>query len=114
MAEFEQIKAQAEATVKRFEQMSAEVGADAVEMYSEDRLLRVRLDANGNVEEIAIEELAMRNKQMLGRMMVALIAEARVEHAERQAEMARRMIGDKFDIDAIMSRFAPKDGGPRA
>jgi DNA-binding protein YbaB len=112
MAEFEQLKAQAEATVRRFQDMDAELGG-GVEVHSEDGLLRVKLDANGNVDEIGINEAAMRNRQTLGYAMVALIAEARMEHTQRQAEMARRMIGDKFDIDAIMAQYAPKGGGPR-
>jgi DNA-binding protein YbaB len=110
VAEFERLKAEAEATVRRFDEMAAEFGTDAVEVYSEDRLLRVTLDANGNVDRIGVEEAAMRSRQTLGRAMVLLIAEARAEHQRRTTEMARRMLGDRFDLDAIMARYTPKQG----
>lgn len=108
VAEFERLKAETEATTRRFDEMAAEFGTDAVEVYSEDRQLRVKLDANGNVDEIGIEETAMRGRQTLGRAMVLLIAEARAEHQRRTTEMARRMLGDRFDLDAIMARYTPR------
>jgi len=107
MAQFAQIKAEAEATVQKYEDLSAEFGVDAVEVHSEDGLLRVKLDANGQVEEIGVNEAAMRFRQSLGPSMVGLIATAREEYALKTTEMARRMIGDKLDVDAILNQFRP-------
>jgi DNA-binding protein YbaB len=113
MAEFERMRSEAEATLRRYEEVSAELGADAVEVFSEDGLLRVKLDPNGKVDEIGVNEAAMRYRQSLGPAMVALIRQARDEYALKAAEMARRLIGDKIDVDAILSQYLPRDGqGP--
>ncbi len=116
MAEFERMRSEAEATLRRYEEVSAEFGADAVEVFSEDGLLRVKLDANGKVDEIGVNEAAMRYRQSLGPSIVALIRQARDEYALKAADMARRLIGDKIDVDAILSQYLPKNGqgpGPR-
>lgn len=113
MAEFERMRSEAEATLRRYEEVSAELGADAVEVFSEDGLLRVKLDPNGKVAEIGVNEAAMRYRQSLGPAMVALIRQARDEYALKAAEMARRLLGDKIDVDAILSQYLPKNNqGP--
>ncbi|GAA2291050.1 hypothetical protein GCM10009853_053500 [Glycomyces scopariae] len=113
MAEFERMRSEAEATLRKYEEVSAELGADAIEVVSEDGLLSVRLDANGKVDAIVINEGAMRFRQSLGPATVALIRRAREAYAAKTAEMARRLIGDKIDVDAVLAQYLPKDGqGP--
>ncbi|RRS02168.1 YbaB/EbfC family nucleoid-associated protein [Glycomyces terrestris] len=113
MAEFERMRSEAEATLEKYKEVSAELGADAVEVVSEDGLLTVRLDPNGKVDAIVVNEAAMRYRQSLGPAMVALIRQARDAYALKSAEMARRLLGDKIDVDAILSQYLPKDGqGP--
>lgn len=110
-----QMQRDAEATLRKFDELSAEFGADAVEVVSDDGLLRVRLDKSGAVDEIEINEAAMRFRQSLGPAMVALIKQARNEFALKSAEMARRMLGDRMDVDAILSQYLPpehRDGRP--
>jgi DNA-binding protein YbaB len=113
MAEFERMRSEAEANLKKYEEVSAELGADSIEVISEDGLLSVKLDANGKVDEIRINEAAMRFRHALGPATVALIRRAREAYALKTAEMARRLIGDKIDVDAVLSQYLPKDGqGP--
>jgi DNA-binding protein YbaB len=104
-----QMQRDAEATLRRYDELSAEFGADAVEVRSDDGLLRVKLDRNGAVDEIEVGEAAMRFRQSLGAAMVALIAQARSEYALKSAEMARRMLGGRIDVDAILSPYLPRE-----
>ncbi|PRY61252.1 MULTISPECIES: YbaB/EbfC family nucleoid-associated protein [Glycomyces] len=107
MEQFERMRSEAEATLARYEEVSAEFGADAVEVASDDGLLHVKLDANGKVDEITVNEAAMRYRQSLGPNLVALIRQARDEYALKSAEMARRLLGDRMDVDAILGRYLP-------
>jgi DNA-binding protein YbaB len=107
MEQFEKMRSEAEATLAKYEEVSAEFGADAVEAVSEDGLLRVRLDANGKVDEITVNEAAMRYRQSLGPNIIALIREARDEYALKAADMARRLLGDRMDVDAILGQYLP-------
>jgi DNA-binding protein YbaB len=105
-----QMQRDAEATLRKYDELSAEFGADAVEVFSDDGLLRVKLDGNGAVDEIEVNEAAMRFRQSLGPSMVALIAQARSEYALKSAEMARRMLGGRIDVDSILSQYLPREG----
>jgi len=118
MEQLAQMQRDAEETIRKYDELSAEFGTDAVEVFSDDGMLRVKLDKNGAVDEVGINEAVMRFKQSLGPSIVALMAQARAEYALKSAEMARRMLGDKIDVDAILSRYLPRGGsggtpGPR-
>ena len=110
MEQLAQMQRDAEATLRKYDELSAEFGADAVEVFSDDGLLRVKLDRDGVVDEIEVNEAAMRFRQSLGPAMVALIAQARADYALKSAEMARQMLGDRIDVDAILSQYLPRDG----
>lgn len=109
MRELARMRTEAEETVAAYDRLSAEFGSDAVEAVSEDGLIRVRLDPQGKVAEIAVSEAAMRHRQTLGPAMVAVIAQARGEYAARTAEMARRLLAGRVDVDALIARYRPPD-----
>ncbi|HEU5127814.1 MAG TPA: YbaB/EbfC family nucleoid-associated protein [Glycomyces sp.] len=114
MARLEQMQREAEATMRKYEELRAEMGADAVEAYSEDGLVRVRLDADGKVAEIHIDESAMRQRQSLGRVVHAVIDEAVATHAVKMADMAQALVGDKIDVMALMNEHMPPEMRERA
>ncbi|WP_100448887.1 YbaB/EbfC family nucleoid-associated protein [Glycomyces xiaoerkulensis] len=110
----QRMQSEAEETLRRFDEMNSELGADAVEVFSEDGLVRVKLDANGRVDEVGIDEAAMRQRQTLGNTIVELIREASATYGLRMAEMAQSLAGDKVDVSAIMDRYMPQDMRDRA
>src|SRR5690606_22273730 len=89
MARLERMQAEAEETIRRFDEMSAQLGADAVEVCSEDGLVRVKLDSEGRVDEINIDERAMRQRQTLGPVIIDLIREATAAYGLKMAELAQ-------------------------
>ncbi|WP_026928504.1 YbaB/EbfC family nucleoid-associated protein [Glycomyces tenuis] len=114
MARLERMQAEAEETIRRFDEMSAQLGADAVEVYSEDGLVRVKLDSDGKVDEIGIDEHAMRQRQTLAPTIIALIREATAAYGLKMAELAQAVAGDKIDVDGLMRRYMPDDVRERA
>lgn len=107
MARLDQMREQAQATLARFDEMKAKLGAEAVEVYSEDGLLKVKLDGEGNVAEIRIDEYAMRMRQSLGPAIIALIGEAKATFGVKSAELAQAVVGDQFDVMGMLSRDMP-------
>lgn len=114
MARLERMREQAEATLARFDDMKAQLGAEAVEVYSEDGLLKVKLDGEGNVAEIRIDEYAMRMRQSLGPAIVALIGEAKATFGVKSAELAQAVVGDRFDLMGMLSQHMPPHMQDRA
>jgi DNA-binding protein YbaB len=114
MARLERMQAEAEETIRRFDEMSAQLGADAVEVCSEDGLVRVKLDSEGRVDEINIDERAMRQRQTLGPVIIDLIREATAAYGLKMAELAQAIAGDKIDVNAMMRRYMPDDVRERA
>jgi DNA-binding protein YbaB len=114
MRQFEQIKADAEATKRRYDELSAELGLATVEAFSDDGLVRVRLDANGRVDKVVIDELGMRHRQALGHIVKAVAEEAKAMYAIKAAEMAQALVGDKIDVQGIVGRYMPDDVRERA
>jgi DNA-binding protein YbaB len=104
----EQMKAEAEATLAKYEELSAAAGADAVEVVSEDGLVRVKLNADGKVVEIGIDEYAMRQKQSLSPTIIALINEAKATYGMKMAAMAQQLVGDKIDVMGMVTRNMPE------
>ncbi|THV34381.1 YbaB/EbfC family nucleoid-associated protein [Glycomyces buryatensis] len=104
MAKLEQMRLDAEETLRKYEELQEQAGANAVETSSDDGLVRVKLDGDGQVAEINIDEYAMRQRQTLSYTIVELIERAQTEHAEKMAEMAQAMIGDKVDLAAIIEQ----------
>lgn len=110
----EQMKEEAEATIRKYEEMSADLGADAVEVVSEDGLVRVKLDADGNVDHIGIDEQAMRQRQSLGPSIMDLIQEAKATYGLKMADLAQALVGDKMDVMAMVTRDMPEHMQERA
>lgn len=110
----EQMEADTLAQIRKFEEMGEQIGADAVEVYSEDGRIRVKLDAEGNVAEIGIDESAMRHRQSLGPMIVDLIQEATATYGMKMAQLTQSVIGDKIDIMGMMDQYMPAEMRDRA
>ncbi|THV34374.1 YbaB/EbfC family nucleoid-associated protein [Glycomyces buryatensis] len=105
MARLEQMERDAKATLEKYENLRAQAEAEAVEVTSEDGLLRVKLNADGKVTELGIDERAMRRRQTLGPAIIELIDTAKARHAERMTRMAQEMLGDDLDLSAILNRI---------
>ncbi|MQM27412.1 YbaB/EbfC family nucleoid-associated protein [Glycomyces albidus] len=114
MRRLEQMQAEAEAMLAKYSELRAEFGADTVEVVSEDGRIRVKLDADGKVAEIGIDEHAMRLRQSLAPTIIALIEEATATHAVKTAQMAQALIGDKIDVMALVDRDMPEHLRDRA
>ena len=110
----QQMEAEAKETLRKYDEMSQRLGADAVEVYSEDGLIAVKLDADGRVDQIKIDESAMRFKQSLGPTIISLIQEATAAYGLKMAEMAQELVGDKLDVAELMGRYMPDDMRERA
>jgi DNA-binding protein YbaB len=108
MRRLEQMQAEAEAMLAKFNHLSEQLGADAVEVFSEDGRIRVKLDAEGKVAEIGIDEYAMRMRQSLSPTIMALIQEASATHALKMAQMAQSLVGDKIDVMGMVNRDMPE------
>lgn len=114
LARLEQMQAEAEETIRKFDEMSAQLGADAVEVRSEDGLVRVKLDSDGRIDEIGIDEQAMRQRQTLGPTIVSLLQEATAAYGLKMAELAQAVAGDKIDVEGLMRSYMPDDVRERA
>lgn len=110
----QQMEAEAKETLRKYDEMSQQLGADAVEVFSEDGLIAVKLDSEGRVDQIKIDESAMRFKQSLGPTIVALIQEATATYGLKMAEMAQALVGDKIDVMGMMNRYMPEEMRDRA
>ena len=108
MARLEAMQRQAEETVRRFEGMQEQMSAANVEVFSDDGLVGVRLDGNGRVEEIKIDEYAMRKRQSLAPVIIALVDQARVAYAEKSAELARQFLNADPALSALLDRISPE------
>jgi DNA-binding protein YbaB len=107
LARIEEMQRDAEAAIARYEALQAESGLDSVEADSEDGSVRIRLDAEGRVADIELHDAAMRYGTNLGRIVVAVIKEAKAIHTEKIARMTQRLLGDKIDTQAILSQYRP-------
>ncbi|MEU5871826.1 YbaB/EbfC family nucleoid-associated protein [Glycomyces sp. NPDC047369] len=114
MRRLEQMQAEAESMLAKFNELSERLGADAVEVFSEDGRIRVKLDAEGKVAEIGIDESSMRQHQSLSPTIMALIQEATATHALKMAQMAQSLVGDKIDVMGIVNRDMPEHLRDRA
>lgn len=108
MARLEAMQRQAEETVRRYEGMQAAASAANIEVFSEDGLIGVKLAGNGRVSEIKIDEYAMRKRQSLAPTIIALVAQARVAHAEKSAELAKQFLGADPAMKALLDRISPE------
>lgn len=114
MRRLEQMQAEAESMLAKFNELSERLGTDAVEVFSEDGRIRVKLDAEGKVAEIGIDESSMRQHQSLSPTIMALIQEATATHAVKMAQMAQSLVGDKIDVMGIVNRDMPEHLRDRA
>jgi DNA-binding protein YbaB len=108
MARLEAMQRQAEETLRRYEGMQEEISAANIEVFSDDGLVSVKLDGNGRISEIKIDEYAMRRRQSLAPTIIALVDQARVAHAEKSAELARQFLGADPALAAMLDRIAPE------
>ncbi|RRR99450.1 YbaB/EbfC family nucleoid-associated protein [Glycomyces terrestris] len=114
MRRLERMQAEAESMLAKFNELSEQLGADAVEVRSEDGRIRVKLDAEGKVAEIGIDEQAMRMRQSLAPTIMALVQEATATHALKMAQMAQSLVGDKIDVMGLAARDMPDGMRDRA
>ncbi|MCH7229383.1 YbaB/EbfC family nucleoid-associated protein [Glycomyces sp. L485] len=114
LAKLQQMQRDAEQTLQKYEDLRAEMGAEAVEAYSEDGLVRVRLDEDGRVAEIGIDEMAMRHRHALGGIIRSTIDEAVATHAMKMADMAQALVGDRIDVMGMVTRDMPEHLRDRA
>lgn len=114
MRQFEQIRVNAEATKRRYDELSAEYGLGSVEAFSDDGTVCVRLDANGRIDKVVIDEMGMRHRQALGHIIKAVAEDALAMHAVKAAEMAQALVGDKIDVQGIVGRYMSDDVRERA
>ncbi|GAA2140197.1 YbaB/EbfC family nucleoid-associated protein [Glycomyces algeriensis] len=105
----EQMQADAEQMMARYEQLADEMGASEVEVVSEDGLLRVKLDAEGKVAQIGIDEYAMRMRQSLAPSIMMLIEQAKAEYGVKMTEMAQSLLGDRMDVMGMVRSTLPED-----
>lgn len=113
-ARLEEMMQKAEATLAKYEELSAEAGADAVEVVSEDGYVRVKLDKDGKVAEIGIDEYAMRMRQSLSPTIMGLIEEAKATYGMKMASMAQALAGDSIDVMGMVTRNMPEHLQDRA
>jgi DNA-binding protein YbaB len=92
----------------RFEGLQEQMSAANVEVFSEDGLVAVRLDGNGRVKEIKIDEYAMRKRQTLAPTIIALVDQARIAYAEKSAELARQFLNADPALSALLDRISPE------
>ena len=109
MARLEEIQRQAETTLRRFEELQEQLGDQQVEVFSEDGRLSVKLDKDGKVSQIRIDESVMRMRQTLGPAIVALIGEAQEVHAEKSAELAKEFLGGDPSLAGWLDRIPGTD-----
>jgi DNA-binding protein YbaB len=114
MRRLEQMQAEAETMLAKYNRLSEQFGTDAVEVFSEDGRIRVKLDADGKVAEIGIDEYAMRLRQSLAPQIIALIEEATATYAMKMAQMAHALVGDKIDVMGLVNRDMPEHLRDRA
>jgi len=104
----EQMQADAEAMLSKYNRLADEMGATDVEVYSEDGRIRVKLDSEGKVAEIGIDETAMRFRQTLGPMIMGVIQEAKAAYGVKMTEMAQAFLGDQIDVMGIVRDTLPE------
>lgn len=107
MARLEAMQRQAEETLRRYEGMQEAASAE-LEVYSEDGLIGVKLDGNARVTEIKIDEYAMRRRQSIAPTIIALVARARIAHAEKSAELAKQFLSADPAMTALLDRISPE------
>jgi DNA-binding protein YbaB len=112
LTRLDQMQRDAEQTLAKFEELHADM--EEVEAVSEDGLIRVRLDADGQVVHIGIDERAMHSRQTLGRAVLAVVAEANAAYGVQMAEMAQALNGGAIDVMGMLNRHMPEHVRDRA
>jgi DNA-binding protein YbaB len=107
MARIEEMQRQAEQTLAKYEELQGQFGSASVEVYSDDGLIRVALDAEGHIEAVELHEYALRFGHALGERIRFTVERAKAQHSERAAEFAQQLLGDKVDIQAILNQYRP-------
>ncbi|MEV3934606.1 YbaB/EbfC family nucleoid-associated protein [Glycomyces sp. NPDC049804] len=105
LARLEQMEQSAEQMLSKLEALQGELCAEAVEVHSEDGFIRVKLDSDGLVDEVEIHEYAMRFRNALGEHIRQTVMHAKQVHADRAAEMAKRLLGETLDVQAILNQY---------
>jgi DNA-binding protein YbaB len=108
LARLERMQADAEEMLAKYNRLAEEMGTTDVEVFSEDGRIRVKLDSEGKVAEIGIDETAMRFRQTLGPMVMAVIEEAKAAYGVKMTEMAQAFLGDRIDVRGIVRDSLPE------
>ncbi|MFC4336871.1 YbaB/EbfC family nucleoid-associated protein [Salininema proteolyticum] len=108
MRKLEEIHQAAESTLAAFEEFDAEMAEAAVEAVSEDGMVRVRLDSEGSIEAIDIQDGALRRRGALADTIRQVIDEAKAKYALKVTDMAQRLQGG-IDIAGMVERQIPSD-----
>lgn len=104
----QQMQEDAERTLAKYEELSEQMGTTEVEAVSDDGLVRVKLDGDGKIAEIRIDEYAMRMRQTLGPTILAVIDDAKAQYGVKMTEMAQSLLGDKIDVAALVRSTLPE------
>jgi DNA-binding protein YbaB len=104
----EQMQADAEQMIERYNRLSEEMGANEIEVVSDDGTLRVKLDSDGKVAQIGIDEYAMRARQSLAPAIMMLIEQAKAEYGVKMTAMAQSLMGDRMDVMGIVRSTLPE------
>jgi DNA-binding protein YbaB len=114
LAKLDQMQRDAEATLRKYDELRQDLVGSGVEAVSADGYVTVKLDQDGNVTEIAIDDSALRNRAQLSTSVMDTIKEATATHALKMADMAQALVGDSVDVMGVMSQFMPDDMRDRA
>lgn len=107
-AKLEQLRSEAEETLRQFEEFRNALTNSAVEAVSQDGLVTVRLDADGQVAAIDIHDAALRHRSGLARIIRATIEEATATYAIKAAELVQPMTAN-LDVTEFVSQLMPTD-----
>ncbi|MFC4336876.1 YbaB/EbfC family nucleoid-associated protein [Salininema proteolyticum] len=90
MAKIEQIQKNAQDTLAKVAELEAEHGADETTATSENGMVTVVLDSDGEITGITIDDSALRLRGNLVGVVLETIREAQGTHAMKLAKMAEQ------------------------
>ncbi|WP_025272260.1 YbaB/EbfC family nucleoid-associated protein [Haloglycomyces albus] len=108
MRKLEEIRQSAEDTIAAFAGFEAELDNAGVEATSDDGMITVRLNAEGKIDAIELDDGALRRRGALGEMVKNVIEEAKAKYALKVAEMTQRLSGT-IDVMGMVNSQIPSD-----
>ena len=107
----ERIQQEAQAKVEQYQNLRAELQDMVATAISPDRSVSVTVRPGGAVQDIVLNERAMRHgPQTLANMIKAAIQQAAVEVNTRLAERTQELTGPGFDVMSMLQSRLPEIG----